>query len=158
MQQGQDRGGALHPILSICAKDLGWGANSSHTPRSHQKQGSGTSPWGTYAYLTNIYCRNVPHGCGVRLKVNVCTMCKSNSRPHATGLFCPAVSCRDVLLRWLRVLTRCPAGYAYGRHAAVPAVCPVGMCMPSRDGVAEPAPSSCRDDPRESATMSCHLR
>ena len=63
------------------------------------KQGSGTSPWGTYAYLTNIYCRNVPRGCGVRLKVNVCTMCKSNSRPHATGLLCPAVSCRDVLLR-----------------------------------------------------------
>ena len=50
------------------------------------KQGSGTSPWGTYAYLTNIYCRNVPRGCGVRLKVNVCTMCKS-----------AAVSCRDVL-------------------------------------------------------------
>ena len=72
------------------------------------KQGSGTSPWGTYAYLTNIYCRNVPHGCGVRLKVNVCTMCKSNSPTTPLWLAvssvlscCLLLSCRDVLLRWL---------------------------------------------------------
>ena len=34
----------------------------------------GGSPWGTYAYLTNIESRNIPKGCGIRLKVNVCTM------------------------------------------------------------------------------------
>ena len=92
------------------------------------KQGSGTSPWGTYAYLTNIYCRNVPRGCGVRLKVNVCTMCKSNSPTvDHTPLGC------FVLL--FPVVMCCSAGYACGRHAAVPAVCPVGMCMSSCDGV-----------------------
>jgi hypothetical protein len=34
----------------------------------------GGSPWGTYAYLTNVKSRNIPTGCGIRLKVNVCTM------------------------------------------------------------------------------------
>ena len=75
------------------------------------KQGSGTSPWGTYAYLTNIYCRNVPHGCGVRLKVNVCTMCKSNSPTTPLWL---AVSLRliSAFLLSPAVLSRCVVALA----------------------------------------------
>ena len=101
------------------------------------KQGSGTSPWGTYAYLTNIYCRNVPRGCGVRLKVNVCTMGKSNSPTTPLGCF--------VLL--FPVVMCCSAGYAYLRVAPLAVMrlcllCVLLGCTSSRDG------------PRESAAMS----
>eukprot|EP01051_Picozoa_sp_SAG22_P000432 SAG22_NODE_11_length_35583_cov_107.128790_32_plen_510_part_00 len=51
----------------------------------------GASPWGTYAYLTNVESRNIPKGAGIRLKVNVCTMVRAGTAPPALTTACLVV-------------------------------------------------------------------